>query len=146
MAQINRLLSSEDRFIERAQKLVEAATVKTARPDLEDLATLSGVDRVVLSPTLAVSGQLVWNGRALVIELNTKESAERRNFTCCHEIAHTFCFDGSVVKFRGAAHEFKCAPNAVEERLCDRAASEMLLPAKFFVPAASNFAPSIDAV
>jgi Zn-dependent peptidase ImmA (M78 family) len=137
---------SPESFIEHAQTLVEAARVRSAPINLTRLAQLRGVDQIVLSPTLGVSGQLVWNGRALLIQLNSKESSERRNFTCCHEIAHTFRFDGSETKFRGVPREFNCAHDAIEERLCDRAASEMLLPARFFSPAASTLAPSIESL
>jgi hypothetical protein len=139
---------SPEAFAERAAYLTDAAKLKAPPTVPIDVARLCGVDDVIVSSNLSVSGQLVWNGRALFIQLNSNESPERRNFTCCHEIAHTFSFDGSA-KFRSAHHdrELQCAPaTAREESLCDLAASELLLPGKFFIPAARRLPPSIRAV
>ncbi|MGH7355087.1 MAG: ImmA/IrrE family metallo-endopeptidase [Candidatus Rokuibacteriota bacterium] len=95
---------------------------------------------------LGASGQLRREGADLIIELDSKEPIARRNFSCCHEIAHTFVLDDSSQKYRDLVSAAPCARYAREEYLCDRAAAEMLMPEKLFFPAAAGLDPSISSV
>lgn len=138
--------ASVDAFVAKAKGVVDAAGIKSLpiRPEL--LAKSQGIQRIVLSTSLQFSGQLVRDHGDLVIKLNANEPLERRNFSCCHEIAHAFSLRGASQKSRVASETFACSPASREEYLCDRAASEMLMPEKFFKPSAADLQPSIDSV
>lgn len=133
-------------FIAKAKELVEESGLK--RPPIEPLklARLRGIQRVVLSRTIPVSGQLLQEGRELIVRLNASEPRERQNFTLCHELAHTFVLDTSLAKFRQNPVALTCSRASLEERLCDRAAAEMLMPEKFFRPMAASLEPSVSSL
>lgn len=132
-----------ERFLIKARDLVDVSKITAPPIDPRVLAELQGIKRIVLSKSLQVSGQLICDDNELVIKLNAKEPSERQNFSCCHEIAHSFALDGSRAKARVAAEIFTCSPASSEEYLCDRAAAEMLMPEKFFKPLATGMDPSI---
>lgn len=138
------LREATERFLARARHLVDESGIVKPPVDPVRLARLQGVQRIIMSSSLDTSGRLIRIGQELVVVLNGRELPERRNFTCCHEIAHTFELDDSP-KFREAAR-LDCIPSSVEEYLCDRAAAEMLMPAKLFRQSAEALEPSIDSV
>jgi hypothetical protein len=78
--------------------------------------------------------------------LNAKEPLERRNFTCCHEIAHTFALDASLPRNRSVSVHTDCSTESMLERICDQAAAEMLMPRQFFLPMSRSVPPSIESV
>ena len=84
------------RFIAQAKALVDAAGVTSPPVDPTALARLCGVRRVLVRRDLGASGQLRSEGGELVIELESSDPPERRNFSCCHEIAHTFALNDSA--------------------------------------------------
>lgn len=135
-----------EQFIAKARGLVEAAGITAPPVNLALLAKLRGIERIVVRDGLDASGQLRREGNELIIELDSKEPIERLNFTCCHEIAHTFALDDSSRKFRESLAGPPCMRYAREEYLCDRAAAEMLMPEKFFRPAATDLDPCIASV
>jgi len=106
----------------------------------EIVASYQGIGRVERSP-LAWAGCLVSDGDDLIIRVRQTDSPGRQRFTICHEVAHTF--------FPGYRHspQFRCTPLAAPTRrdpiemLCDVAASELLLPARYVksVIATSSF-------
>jgi hypothetical protein len=133
-------------FIDKARRLVDEAGFAGPPINPRKLAQMCGVQRIVLSNALGVSGQLLRQGGELVIRLNAKELTERQNFSCCHEIAHTFAFDQSFGALRETGEAQRCSGSSLEERLCDRAAAEMLMPEKFFRPLATGLEPSIESL
>ena len=132
-------------FVSMAKSLVGRSRIAQPPIDPAQLAKLQGVQRIILSSSLSGSGRLVRIGPELAIVLNKSESRERRNFTCCHEIAHTFALQGSAEKLR-ASGSIECDQSSVEEDLCDRAAAEMLMPECLFRRHAETLEPSIDSV
>jgi Zn-dependent peptidase ImmA (M78 family) len=146
--QVSGLRGAEDieRVITRARKLVDAAEITTLPVNIARLARLSGVERIEIRSGMGASGQLRREGQHLIIELDSHEPIERRNFTCCHEIGHTFMLDDSSSKFRDLAASPSCTRYTREEYLCDRAAAELLMPEKLFRPAAAALHPSIASV
>jgi Zn-dependent peptidase ImmA (M78 family) len=135
-----------ERFVGKAKRLVDISGVKAPPVNPSLLAKVQGIRRIVLSNSLETSGQLVREGQQLSIKLNANEPVQRRNFSCCHEIAHAFVFCDSPTKSRVAAEVFSCSPSSFEEYLCDRAAAEMLMPEKFFRPRASDLGASIESL
>ncbi|MBI1733810.1 MAG: ImmA/IrrE family metallo-endopeptidase [Candidatus Rokubacteria bacterium] len=137
-------LRDELEFVGKAKSLVDLSGVESPPVDPRRLAALQGIRHVFLSHRLDVSGQILRIGGELVIRLNAIETPARQNFSCCHEIAHTFAL-GALPRCRstiGAA----CGAPSREEYLCDVAASEMLMPEKLFRPAATALEPSLESV
>lgn len=134
------------RFLTRARKLVDQSGISAPPIDPLHLAALQGIRRVIISGSVAVSGQLIRDCGDLVVVLNAREPVERQNFSCCHEIAHTFALDAPTPKFRDLSSVLACSALSLEEKLCDRAAAEMLMPEKFFRPLANGLEPSISSV
>lgn len=132
-------------FVAMAKRLVDATGIKSPPIDPLMLARLRGIHRVLISRALTTSGQLSREGTDLIIKLNAIEPRERQNFTCCHEIAHTFVIDGSLMNCRALRIPVQSVKSA-EERLCDLAAAEMLMPEKFFLPMMASLEPSIESV
>ncbi len=137
------VVQTVEKFVGKARQLVDISGIQAPPVDPRLLAEIEGIKRVVISPSLSVSGQLLRESDGLVIRLSAKESVERRKFSCCHEIAHAFDFDGLLVKSRANVGTPVCTPSSPEEYLCDRAAAEMLMPEKFFRPLASDLSPSV---
>ena len=143
---MNPFSESVGTFVAKAKRVVDVSGIKSPPVCPELLAKSQGIQRIVLSTSLQFSGQLVRDRGEFVIKLNANEPLERRNFSCCHEIAHSFSLNGASQKSRVASETFACSPASGEEYLCDRAASEMLMPEKFFKPLAADLAPNIDSV
>lgn len=135
-----------DEFLTQATELVVRAGVERPPVDPRKLAALRGIQHVVLSSSLTTSGQLLRHGDQFVIRLNRGEPVERQNFSCCHEIAHTFSVHSAATKFRDSFASATCRPYGLEEYLCDRAAGEMLMPSHLFHPMAARLDPSIASV
>ncbi len=93
------------------------------------------------------SGRLRTDKGYALIELNARESRLRQRFTLCHELAH-FCFwsGGPVVKERGQPVRVGPSKLKLEERLCDRIASELLMPTDAFVSIAGRKTPSYESL
>lgn len=140
------LARATDGFIAEARRLVAASQIVAPPIDPALLARVRGIQRVVVSRHLDVSGQLNYENGELVVLLNAKEPPERRNFSCCHEIAHTFRLGSSAATVQAPASRVDCATRSPEEYLCDRAAAEMLMPEQFFRPRASGLEPNIESL
>jgi hypothetical protein len=134
---------AHDEFIEKAKKLVDDSGIKAPPIDPVHLAALQGIRRIIVSRRLGVSGELIRDGDELTIRLNGLESVERRNFSCCHEIAHALVLSFQPAAAQAGMRAITCTRASVEEDICDRAAAEMLMPEKFFKPAAIGLEPTI---
>jgi hypothetical protein len=132
-------------FVVKAQSLFDRSEITTPPVDPKRLAILQGIRHIFLSWNLEGSGQILRIGGDLVIRLNAGEPPQRQNFSCCHEIAHTFAFNQHYPKSR-AVIPIECGTLAFEEQLCDMAAAEMLMPAKLFVPAAAAAEPCLPSL
>jgi len=141
-----RIATARREFLSHARRLVDASRIDRPPVDPALLANLCGIQRIVLLPGLPVSGQLVESSGELTIQLNAREPVERRNFTACHEIAHTFEVRSRLPKYRSSSGLSRCADDATEEALCDLAAAELLMPRRFFISAARDLSPSLTSV
>lgn len=130
-----------------ARSLVDRGGFLQPPIDPYRLARLRGIHKVILSASLETSGALILNEeQELIVQLKASEPLERRNFSLCHEIAHTLVTNVKDAKFRPLAGPPTCTKWSVEEYLCDQAAGEMLMPAKLFKAAALAHEPSLNAV
>lgn len=105
--------------------------------DMEMVASLLGIHKVVIDPVLPVSGCLLRRANGMFeIRVQGTEPATRQRFTVGHECGHTF-FPGYATRPR-----YRCSPLDLQvddpdvEALCDLAASELLLPSQLFDPQA----------
>lgn len=136
----NRDLSLYDRYRAEHSGLSDAAAVRAICEELLDdgeveppvdvglLASLRGITSVRRS-LQTPAGMLVNEPSGLSVIVRSTDGHERQRFTVLHEAGHTL-FPGYQ-----DATRYRCkGPKDREEQLCDIAASELLLPRRFFVP------------
>ncbi len=111
----------------------------------EVVASYQGINRVERSP-LAWAGCLVMVDDELVIRVRETDPPGRQRFTILHEVAHTF--------LPGYEHapQYRCTPLSTRSRLdpnevlCDIAASELLMPARYVRSVIVDASFDLDAV
>ncbi len=102
-------------------------------------APLRSVKEVLLKD-IKVDGRLIPYEKGFIIELRKDRPLERINFTFAHELAHTFFYESvPSVKYRT---EVSAHQDEDEERLCNIAASELLMPTSIFSKIVKDFLPS----
>lgn len=108
------------------------------------LAALRNVDEIVYK-RIEEEGRLIpKESGAFRIELRIDRPFTRTNFTCAHEIAHTFFYEAvPAIKYRRLQEAIR---DTEEELLCNIAASEMLMPTKSITEIASRYSPSPDSL
>jgi hypothetical protein len=91
---------------------------------------------------MKVEGRLLPCNDGFIIELRKDRPHERKNFTCAHEIAHTFFYETvPTVKYRALTSTVP-QHDPEEEILCNVAAAEMLMPQPVFSKIAADFRES----
>jgi len=113
--------------------------------DVRMLASFRGIAAIAEVDQLE-AGCIFCEGERLLIQLRGSDSPERRRFTICHEILHTF-FPGFREERRKRIDKTVGAldPDQFEEYLCDLGGAELLLPRQPFL-AALPARPSFDDV
>lgn len=88
---------------------------------------------------MEAEGCLIPRSDGFVIELRKDRPHERKNFTCAHELGHTFFYEAvPSVKYRTVnSHEPRRDPE--EESLCNIAAAELLMPSAVFSEVAADY-------
>ncbi|HEV8651797.1 MAG TPA: ImmA/IrrE family metallo-endopeptidase [Actinomycetes bacterium] len=116
-----------------AQLLEEAGV--SVPVDVRMLASFRGI-AAIFEVDQAEAGCIFCDGERLLIHLRGSDSPERRRFTICHEILHTF-FPGFREERRKRIDRTVGAfdPDQFEEYLCDLGAAELLLPRQPFLGA-----------
>jgi len=116
-------------FREKALEVRQTTGVKGPPFDPFEYAKKLGI-RVEEQEGMALDGVLTCDNRGeFVVHLKKEVFSLRKNFTLAHEIAHTF-FYGLLAhpnSFRGSV-----SSDPEEERLCDAAAAELLMPFSVF--------------
>lgn len=94
--------------------------------------------------SMAIDGRIFpTNNGYFTIELNRNRSLKRQNFSLAHEISHTFFFEAA--SYAAQRHHDE-SHSAEEERLCDIAAAELLMPRASFYDASRSYTPSAKAL
>lgn len=107
--------------------------------------------RVELSP-IGVDGRLsTLGGGGFLIELKRDAPRRRQRFTCAHELGHVLFvealgLDDALRQRAGRISECNDDVDRVEERLCDYAAAELLMPTIPFYTDVNSARPSSRAV
>jgi len=144
-------------IIERSRELVEKLINKRGHdtpPFLsEEFASLLGIMRVEKGDLGRTSGILIEIPGNPIIKVNQSHNKERQNFSCAHELAHHLLrelkleLDTENISYRtfnpGARGR---TISMVRERLCNAAASELLMPEPIFRKYLATFGVSIHAI
>ncbi len=144
-------------IVERANQLVNRLVEQGGHekpPFLpEEFARLQGINKIVKENLGETSAVLLRVQDGYVIKVNQKHSLARQNFSCAHEIGHTL-FDGLKLERYIQSIEYRTfnpqgeqkARAAARERLCDAAATELLMPESVFRKYLSGFGVSISSI
>jgi Zn-dependent peptidase ImmA (M78 family) len=119
--------------IYQAKKLLQESGITRPPFPPERLAALRGIK--ILKEDLGNLDSLLLPLRdGFEIKINAIHSPQRQNFSCAHEMAHTFFFEeeGRVLIERLTREDGKKTAKDWEEYLCDIAASELLMPLQMF--------------
>lgn len=104
-------------------------------------AYLRRVKKIVYK-AMQVEGCLIPCDGDFVIELRKDRPYERTNFTCAHELGHTFFYESvPSIKYRTVTSS-QPHHDPEEERLCNMAAAEMLMPSEIFRKISQDYSPS----
>lgn len=91
--------------------------------------------------------RIVGANDAAIITVNQRASAERQRFSICHELGHWIYHRRRMLLCSADDIERPSAESNNLERVADRFASELLMPAYLFAPLAASFGrPSMHAV
>ncbi|MBI4285207.1 MAG: ImmA/IrrE family metallo-endopeptidase [Chloroflexi bacterium] len=143
--------------IERARQLAEQLIEHRGHsnpPFLpEEYAPLQSVKAIMKSDLGQSSGVLLRYPDGYVIKVNANQHIVRQNFSCAHEIGHVLLDDLNLVPQveEVAYRTFNPQANGearakARERLCDIAATELLMPSFVFKEYLSSFGASVHAV
>jgi Zn-dependent peptidase ImmA (M78 family) len=81
-----------------------------------------------------------------IAEIQKLQAKTRQNFSICHEIAHTFFFPENGETFWDSTACSDRAAYRLEERVCNFAAAELLMPAQSLADTTSRHRPSVEAL
>ena len=144
-------------IIERARQLVNQLVEDRGHdkpPFLsEEYARLLDIKRIEKTDLGEVGAVLLRFHGGYVIKVNQKHNLARQNFSCAHEIGHTLLSELRLepsledVEFRTFNPQAQRIARArAKERLCDAAATELLMPEMVFKKYLSGFAVSINSI
>lgn len=83
-----------------------------------------------------------------IAEVSAEHPKIRQNFSLCHEVGHTFFESGSTDSFPEPLNCFisPSSETRLEEKLCNFAAAEMLMPELVFRKFVLDFQPSLNSI
>lgn len=136
--------TDEELVIAVATDLVELLDLEPP-VEPEVVASYQGIHRIERSP-LSWAGCLVTEDDEVVIRVRNTDTPGRQRFTIFHEVAHTF--------LPGYRHvpQYRCTPLSTRGRrdpsevLCDIAASELLMPARYVRSVIADASFDLDSV
>jgi len=144
-------------IVERARQLVNQLVEQRGhgRPPFlsEEYAPLLGIKRIEKANLGEVSAILIKLHDGDVIRVNQTHNSARQNFSCAHEIGHALLSELNLepcveeVEFRTFNPQAPAIARAkARERLCDAAATELLMPEAVFKKHLSGFGISIKSL
>jgi hypothetical protein len=132
-------LSEQATVVLLCERLLAEAEAEPPIP-VERLASLRGI-ATIEQREQPWAGILEPRGNNLVVGVRASDGYERQRFTVCHEAAHTF-FPGFAER-----SQFRCdGKRSPLEKRCDLAATELLLPRRFFVEDLAGASFNLDTV
>ena len=142
-----------DVIIARAREVVNELVKQRGREEppflAEELAPLQGIKKIVRTDLGELDALLLRRADGYVIKLNVNRPVTRQNFSCAHEIGHTFLHELDL-RLSLDNDEFRMTnSNTVgkaKERLCQVAAAELLMPAPVFEKYLAGFGVSVNSI
>lgn len=143
-------------IIERAKQLVDQL-IKDRGHDTppfspEEFARLQGI-KIIKAGLGETSAVLLRFNDGPVIKVNQNHNLGRQNFSCAHEIGHTLLNELNLepyiedVEYRTSNPQARTiAHGKAKERLCDAAATELLMPELIFRKYLSGFGVSVHSI
>ena len=144
-------------IIEKARSVVDQLIENRghANPPFlpRDFARLLGVKTVLADDLGDTSGILLRFPDGYVIKVNQKHSLSRQGFSCAHEIGHILFSELKLGNYVNSIEHRRLNPDGEQkdhymarERLCDAAATELLMPELVFKKNLSELGVSIYSV
>ncbi len=119
----------------------------------EEFAHLQGIKKVEKADLGETSAALLRFHDGYVIKVNQKHNAARQNFSCAHEIGHILFSELKLERYIPNIEYRTFNPQAsaiarqrVRERLCDAAATELLMPESVFKRYLLDYGVSINSI
>jgi Zn-dependent peptidase ImmA (M78 family) len=133
---------------QQARKLIESSGMEKPPFSIERLAMLQGIKKIIRTDLGRLDGLLIKLEEGYLIKLNSMRPSCRQNFSCAHEIIHTF-FDDPKIALRqrpriDSSISVTCRER--EEVLCDIGAAELLMPEPIFQRYASYYSSCSSAL
>lgn len=127
---------SKEKILEIANRLIQDCEVENPPVNLEVLASFRDIKKIDWNANIQEAGMLCpIKGGGAEIYLRKSDSLKRKNFTCCHEISHTFFPDYQLKPQKRIDQETgEYQSENSTEFLCDLSASELLMPSFLFYP------------
>lgn len=144
-------------IVDRARQLVNQLVEEGGhdRPPFlaQEFARLVGIKQIVKADLSETSAVLLRFHDGYVIKVNEQHNLARQNFSCAHEIGHIL-FDELKLECHVRSIEFRTfnpqgqaeARARARERLCNVAATELLMPEPAFKEYLSVFNVSVDSI
>lgn len=144
-------------IVERARQLMTQLVEYRghAKPPFlpQEYARLLGIKKIEDADLEEVGAMLLRFHNGYVIKVNRNHNLARQNFSCAHEIGHALLSDLNLepciddVEFRTFNPQAHAIARAkARERLCDAAATELLMPEAVFRKYLSGFGISIKSL
>lgn len=146
-------------IVERAKELVAQLIEDRGHnkpPFLsQEFARLLGINKIVKADLGKTSAILLKLHDGYVIKVNQNHNLARQNFSCAHEIGHTLFSELKLeryiksIEYRTANFNPQGQQKAravARERLCDAAATELLMPQSVFRKYLSTFGLSVSSI
>jgi hypothetical protein len=128
-----------DAITKRARELVRHSGITEPPFPPAEFARLRKV-RSIEYRNMEEDGRLIANGTGFKMELRIDRPFQRTNFTCAHEIGHTFFYEAvPKMKYERMTEVIR---DDEEETLCNVAASELLMPLWSIKSVTSDYRPS----
>ncbi len=144
-------------IIERARQLVNRLVEDRGHdkpPFLsEEFIRFQGIERIEKADLGSTSAVLLRFQDGYVIKVNQKHSLARQNFSCAHEIGHILFNELKLERYLQTIEYRTFNPprraqlrGIARERLCDAAATELLMPELVFGKYLSGFGVSVHSI
>lgn len=144
-------------IVERAKQLVNRLIEHRGhdRPPFlpAEFSRLQGIERIVKADLGKTSALLLRFHNGYVIKVNQSHNLARQNFSCAHEIGHILVSELKLERYIQSI-EYRTfdpqgeqeARETARERLCDAAATELLMPESVFRKYLSGFGVSVHSI
>jgi len=126
---------------QQARELVKSSGMEKPPFSIERLAMLQGIKKIIRTDLGRLDALLIKLEEGYLIKLNCMRPSYRQNFSCAHEIIHTFFDDPNITLRRRSRVDSSTSMTCreTEEALCDIGAAELLMPEAIFRQYASNY-------